>query len=199
MRVINEQTLTNVLESIKNYQKKEGRSPSFRQIVKDSNLASISTAQRYIKVLRERGLIEQNKYGGIETPINLEANKSINIAPLVGEVACGELMFAEENIEGNYALPTSIFGHEDLMILRAKGESMIGVGIFDGDLIVAKRCETAESGDIVVARVDDTATVKTLERKNGKNILHPANPLFKDIETDNLAIQGIVKHVIHSF
>ena len=85
------------------------------------------------------------------------------------------------------------------MMLHASGDSMIGVGINDGDLIVAELCDTAKEGDIVVALIEDSATVKTLHKRNGHIYLHPENPKYKDILADNVIIQGIVKHVIHSF
>ena len=84
------------------------------------------------------------------------------------------------------------------MLLKAQGESMIGAGINDGDLLVVNCCNNADIGQIVVALVGDSATVKTLQRKNGKIVLHPENPEFQDIESEELEIQGVVTKVIHS-
>ena len=198
MRVINETKLEQVLDFIKNFQMKEGRSPSYRQIMKAVGFSSLSNAQRYVKVLQSRGLIRRNDLGKIITPSRLLSGKTIN-APLVGTIACGSPILAEQNIEANIKLPVEIFGNKDVIMLHAQGDSMIGVGIFDGDLIVARPCSVADDGDIVVALIDDSATVKTFYRKNGHTILHPENPAYKDILADNVIIQGIVKHNIHSF
>lgn len=198
MKVINESKVIQVLEFIKDFQKKEGRSPSYRQIAKAVCFPSLSTAQKYVNVLYTRDLIKKNNIGKIITPTNLNTGKTI-IDPLVGQVACGTPILAEENIEATYQLPSAIFGSDKTMILRAKGDSMIGVGIYHGDLIVATITNAADDGEIVVALINDSATVKRLFRKNGCAILHPENPKYKDIVTKDLTIQGVVKHVIHSF
>ena len=198
MKVISEDKVIKVLDFIKDFQKKEGRSPSFRQIAKGCSFPSLATAQKYVAILQSRGMIEKNSLGKIYIPRNLSKGKTV-IAPLVGTIACGTPILAEENIEETFQLPTAIFGNAKSMLLRASGDSMTGVGINDGDLIVAEICDTADEGDIVVALLEDSATVKTLHKKNGHIYLHPENPNYKDILADNVIIQGIVKHNIHSF
>ena len=198
MKVISEDKVIKVLDFIKDFQKKEGRSPSFRQIAKGCSFPSLATAQKYVAILQSRGMIEKNSMGKINIPRNLSKGKTV-IAPLVGTIACGTPILAEENIEETFQLPTAIFGNAKSMLLRASGDSMTGVGINDGDLIVAEICDTADEGDIVVALLEDSATVKTLHKKNGHIYLHPENPNYKDILADNVIIQGIVKHNIHSF
>ncbi len=198
MKVISEDKVIKVLDFIKDFQKKEGRSPSFRQIAKGCSFPSLATAQKYVAILQSRGMIEKNSLGKINIPRNLSKGKTV-IAPLVGTIACGTPILAEENIEETFQLPTAIFGNAKSMLLRASGDSMTGVGINDGDLIVAEICDTADEGDIVVALLEDSATVKTLHKKNGHIYLHPENPKYKDILADNVIIQGIVKHNIHSF
>lgn len=198
MKVISEDKVIKVLDFIKDFQKKEGRSPSFRQIAKGCSFPSLATAQKYVAILQSRGMIEKNSLGKINIPRNLNKGKTV-IAPLVGTIACGTPILAEENIEETFQLPTAIFGNAKSMLLRASGDSMTGIGINDGDLIVAEICDTADEGDIVVALLEDSATVKTLHKKNGHIYLHPENPKYKDILADNVIIQGIVKHNIHSF
>lgn len=198
MKVISEDKVIKVLDFIKDFQKKEGRSPSFRQIAKGCSFPSLATAQKYVAILQSRGMIEKNSLGKINIPRNLSKGKTV-IAPLVGTIACGTPILAEENIEETFQLPTAIFGNAKSMLLRASGDSMTGVGINDGDLIVAEICDTADEGDIVVALLEDSATVKTLHKKNGHIYLHPENPNYEDIPADNVIIQGIVKHNIHSF
>ena len=197
MKVVNEGTVEKVLDYIKNFQKKEGRSPSYRQIMRDCSLKFIGNAQKYVSVLHYRGAIEKDNLGKIYIPTNLSKGKTI-AAPLVGKVACGTPILAEENIEMTPQLPTSIFGAGETMLLRASGDSMINIGINDGDLLVVKICNTAEDGDVVVALLNDSATVKTLRKKKDCIILHPENSKYPDIVTKEVMIQGIVKHVIHS-
>ena len=198
MKVISEDKVIKVLDFIRQFQKEEGRSPSFRQIAKGCCFPSLATAQKYVNILQERGMLEKNSFGKIIIPSKLSKGKTI-IAPLVGTIACGTPILAEENIEGTYQLPAAIFGNEKVMLLRACDDSMIGVGINDGDIIVANICETADNGDIVVALIEDSATVKTFYKKKGQIILHPENPNYQDIITNDVVIQGVVKHVIHSF
>lgn len=198
MKVISEDKVTKVLGFIRQFQKKEGRSPSFRQIAKGCCFPSIATAQKYVNILQKRGMLNKDSFGKIIIPNNLSKGKTI-IAPLVGKIACGTPIFAEENIEETFQLPTAIFGSEKVMLLHASGDSMIGAGIFDGDLVVATICNDAKDGDIVVALIDNEATLKRFYRKNGTVILHPENPKYEDIIPEELVIQGIVKHVIHSY
>lgn len=198
MKVIDENKVYCILDFIKTFRLKEGKSPSYRQIAKAMSFPSLATAQRYVKILQNRGLIERNDLGRIVTPTRLTTGNTI-VAPLVGEVACGKPILAEENIEGLYSLPTAIFGNQKVMLLHAKGDSMIGIGINDGDLIVATITNYADDGDIVVALINDSATVKRLFRKDGYAVLHAENPKYDDIITKDLTIQGVVKHVIHSY
>lgn len=196
MKVIRENKVQEVLTYIKSFQQKEGRSPSFRQIAKVVGFSSLSTAQKYVKVLKDRGIIEQNSNGRIVIPNSLTMGKTI-VAPLVGNIACGTPILAEQNIEKVYRLPVSIFGNEPVMMLNACGDSMIGAGIYNGDLIIAKICSTAENGDIVVALIDDSATVKRFYKDKDHYVLHAENPKYKDIVVKHVEIQGVVKQIIH--
>lgn len=123
MKVIDENKVSHVLDFIKTFQVREGRSPSYRQIAHAARFPSLATAQKYVKILQTRGLIERNDLGRIVTPTRLETGNTI-VAPLVGQVACGKPILAEENIEGTFALPTQIFGNEkvkeDQMLLEKK-------------------------------------------------------------------------------
>lgn len=147
MKVIDKNKVSHVLDFIKTFQVREGRSSSYKQIAHAARFPSLATAQKYVKILQTRGLIERNDLGRIVTPTRLETGNII-VAPLVGQVACGKPILAEENIEGTFALPTQIFGNDKVMLLHAKGDSMIGAGINDGE--------------IVVALINDSATVKRL-------------------------------------
>ena len=112
---------------------------------------------------------------------------------VVGSVSCGPLTFAEENIEEYIKLPKSLLGAGKFFILHASGQSMIGAGIEDGDLVVIRQQETAEPGQIVVALVEDEVTLKRFfpDPQNGCIRLHPENKRMKDIIVDNCQIQGV--------
>ena len=122
MRVMSEQTAQEVLEYNIAYQKEHGVSPSFRKIMNALNLGSLATVQRYVKKLEMDGLLKRTDLGNIELLPQLAKGQSV-IAPLVGEIACGEPCLEVENIEESYALPRAIFGSGDLFMLRAFGDS----------------------------------------------------------------------------
>ena len=191
----------NTLEASKNYisqyQIKNGKSPSYRVIDKEFHFNSLAKVQRYMNWLTRNGWVEKADLGGISIPQNLKLGETTK-APVVGAIACGSPILAIENIEAVVELPTFFFGSGEHRIYKAKGDSMIGVGIYDGDWIIAKPSSTAKVGDIVVAIVEDSATVKTYKRTKDKIILHPENPDFDDIIVDECEIQGIVKQVIHN-
>lgn len=197
MKKINEKVLSNILEFIKVFQLENGRSPSYREIQKHLNLSSLSLVGRYVSLLEEKGQLKRDEFGSIDITYNVKLSQSI-LAPVVGEVRCGEPIFAQENIESVYRLPTEIFGKDNVFLLHAKGDSMEGVGIREGDLLVVKKCESADNGDIVVALLEDSATVKTFYRKSDHIVLHPENDRYDDIITKDVKILGIVKQFIHS-
>lgn len=198
MKAINETLLQDVLAYVKKFQQEKGISPSYRNIANHLGIASISTAHKYIHTLESRGMLQMTNIGNIQIPLNLSKGKT-QVAPLVGTVACGEPINAEQNIEETFQLPTSIFGSEQLIGLRAQGNSMTGVGIYNGDIVFYYPTNDADNGEIIVALIDNSATIKRLEKKKDYAILHPENPDYKDIITKELIIQGVVKHVVHSF
>lgn len=198
MRVVNKNKLQEVLDYVKTYQAENGLSPSFRQITHNVAGLSLGTAHSYVNILERQGLIKKTNNGNIAIPTRLSKGSTI-IAPMIGSVACGPPIFAEQNIEETYQLPVSLFGDQKLYALRAQGDSMKFAGIFHGDTVFYLPCNDADNGEIVVALIDNEATIKRLEKKKGYALLHPENPDFEDIKTDHLVIQGIVKHVIHSF
>lgn len=193
MRRYNEEILRKLYEYVIDYQKANGSSPTYRKIMQrfPSEFSSTAKVKNYLRVLIVRGLLEQNENGTIRVDKRFKAD-SVN-AQLVGQVACGEPIEAIENIEGSYVLPAELYGRGELMLLRAEGESMKGVGIDDGDYIVIRKQDTAEYGDMVLAIIGTGGTVKTFyPQKNGKIILHPENEQYDDIVVDDCMIQGIV-------
>lgn len=198
MKTCDKNKLTALLEFIQSYQREHGNSPSYRTIMRAMNFNSIATVYRYVGKLEAQGKLSKNKLGGIAISPNLNPNKTI-LAPLVGSVACGKMTTAIENIVGTYKLPADIFGTGPTFLLQAQGESMINAGIQHNDFLVVRQDCQVNDGDIVVAELDDEATVKRLFRKNGKVILHPENPEFDDIILDNVRIRGKVISNIHKF
>lgn len=198
MRVLNHDTLERVEQYNIDYQKEHGRTPSFREIMHALNLGSLATVQRYVKALQKAERLELTSGGNILPLPQLEGG-AITVVPLIGEIACGEPIFAVENIEESYALAKTLFGDGELFMLRAKGNSMIDVGINKGDLVVLRKQNTADDGDIVVALIDNDATLKRIYRKDGKIILHPENKKMKDIVLDSCDIQGVLVSCIKMY
>ena len=119
--------------------------------------------------------------------------------PMVGRVAAGEPILAVENIESYFPIPTEYMPNAESFMLKVKGESMINAGIFDGDQILVEKCNTARNGDMVVALVDDSATVKTFYKENGHIRLQPENDTMDPIIVDNCEIMGKVFGVFRFF
>jgi len=196
MKTLDKNKLLEVMQFINKYQAMNGRSPSYRTIMKELNFSGFAIVQRYLNNLESNGLISKTDIGGIAIPENLKLDSTTK-APVVGEIACGDPIEAIQNIDAVVDLPEYLFGKGDFRVYKAKGDSMINLGIHNGDWIVAKPSDTAKDGDVVIAIVENSATVKRFYKKTNKIILHPENPDYKDIVTDNCIIQGIVKKVIH--
>jgi repressor LexA len=179
------------------YYAENGRSPSIRDIEKGTGITR-PTVQRYLVSMRENGEIE---YGGVRSAVTEKMRKDSRetvMVGLVGSIACGLPNLAEENIEEYFRLPVSLVGHGHFYLLRASGESMIEAGIDDGDLVLIREQNTAEPGQIIVALVEDEATLKRFypEPQHGCVRLHPENRHMADIYVENCVIQGIAVKVI---
>ena len=198
MRILNDDILEEVAQYNIDYQKEHGRSPSYREIMHALNLGSLATVQRYVRALVKADRIEVTDAGNISPLPQLMGGES-KVVPLIGEIACGEPLFAVENIEESYTLPKSLFGDDELFMLTAKGNSMIDAGISKGDLLVIRRQTAADDGDIVVALIDNDATLKRLYHKNGKIILHPENKQMNDIVLDKCNVQGVLVGCIKKY
>jgi repressor LexA len=196
MKKINEEVLEMILEYIKRYQKENGRSPSYRDIQRKLSLSSLSIVHRYINELKARRLLEGEEGKSIYIDPRLTHSTPVSV-PLVGCVPCGGPILAIENIEGTFALPEEIFGSGELFMLRAQGKSMIGAGVDDGDILVIRKQDFAESGDIVVAIIDEEVTLKRFLPQKDHIILRPENPTFKDIILKEVRILGVLLRSIH--
>lgn len=198
MRTLNRETLCRMENYIREYQTENGRSPSYRSILHFMGMSSLNLVQRYVLALEREGRIERTKLGGIEVPYQLKPSGTA-IVPLVGKIACGEPCFEVENIEESFALPRSVFGNGELYMLRAFGDSMIDVGINKNDLLVIRKQDHAEDGEIVVALTNGDNTLKRLYHRNGKIVLHPENKAMKDIIVSDCEIQGVLVGCIKTY
>lgn len=187
---------------IKEYKEKNGFIPSYREMLKAGEYTSTGTIKRHLELLEREGLItvSRGKNRAIELIDEKKSAPSINV-PLVGNVAAGSPILAIENIEGFYPLPQDLFGNNNSMfMLRICGDSMIDAGIFDGDLIIVRQQSDANNGDIVVACIEDSATVKTFYKEDNYIRLHPENSALEDIiVNDELLILGVVVGSIRRF
>lgn len=177
-----------IFEYIQKFVSENGYSPSVREICKGCNLKSTATAFTYMNVLAERGLIKKDEKKN--RAVSLKQN-TVSV-PLIGTVAAGSPIFATENYEATYALPGNFFNGDDLFMLNVQGDSMIKIGMFEGDKIVVKKQQAADNGDIVVALVDESATVKRFFKRGNKIILHPENDTMEDFVFDEVKILGKV-------
>ncbi len=198
MRALNQTTLANMQEYIIAFQKKNGRSPSYRQVQKAMNMSSLNLVQRYVLALERDGRIERTRLGGIDMLPKLKPS-GVAITPIVGSIACGQPVDAVEQIEESVTLPRAIFGGGDLFILHTHGDSMIDIGIKHGDLVVIRKQNTAENGDIIVAMMNGETTLKRFYKRNGKVVLHPENKEMKDIIVKDCEIQGVLVSCIHIY
>ena len=201
-----------IYDFIRSYSDEHGYPPSVREIGAAVGLASPSTVHMHLKVLEERGLIKRDskKPRTIEVmdkgedpdqplaSVTQDVDRDVMRLPLVGRVAAGTPILAEQNIEDTLSLPTSIVGDASSFILRVRGESMIKAGIFDGDYIVVKEQHDAHDGEIVVALIDDSATVKTFYRERDRIRLQPENDSMEPIYVDDPVILGRVTALIRS-
>lgn len=196
MRSKSKSRMNEIKKFIENYYMKEYRSPSITEIAKAVNIAR-STAHSYLVDMNEKGMLSYNGKD-IRTELIEKIKPNVTRAAILGSISCGVPNFAEENIEEYVSLPESMFGKGEFFILRAKGESMIEVGIEEGDLVVIKAQNYAEEGQIVVALVEDEATLKRFykDKKTNRVRLHPENSKMEDIIVDNCIIQGVAVKVI---
>ena len=169
-----------------------GFPPSIREICLKCDIKSTATAYSYIEKLKNRGLLEKTPLKKRAFSITKKPSDYKSI-PLIGTVRAGEPIFAVENLEGYCPLPDELDSGGEEFALKVQGDSMINAGIYDRDIIIVNKQSTANSGEIVVALVDDSATVKRFFNKNGKIILHPENDDMSDMTFDDVVILGVVK------
>ena len=170
--------------------------PTVREICRDLNIKSTSTVHKYLNQLCEEGLIE--KQGGQNRTIKLPHKHAASV-PVMGVVTAGLPITAVQNIEGYVSFSGYRGNPDDLFALHVRGESMKDIGILDGDVVIVKRTPVAENGEIVVAMIDDEATVKRFYKENGHFRLQPENDAFDPIIVDQVVILGRVIACIRSY
>jgi repressor LexA len=192
-----QQTLTSrqreVLEIIEQHMRERGYPPSVREIGEAVGLTSPSTVHAHLAALQKRGYLRRDPTKPRAIEVRWDPNsdavldrRPVRHVPLVGDVAAGANVLAQENVEELLPLPADFTGDGDLFMLRVRGDSMIDAGILDGDFVVSRAQTTAESGDIVVAGIPgEEATVKTFTTVGDRVVLQPANPRLSPMEFDS--------------
>lgn len=199
--------ITNKQEEILNYIKdeilKRGFPPTVREICQTVGLKSTSSVHSHLESLEKNGYIRRDptKPRAIEIldeSFGMLRREMVNV-PVVGTVAAGQPILAEQNIDSYFPIPAEYMPNDQSFILRVKGESMINAGIMDGDRVIVRQQSTAHNGDIVVALLEDSATVKTFYREDGHFRLQPENDTMDPIIVDDVQILGKVFGVFRFF
>ena len=193
-----EEKINSVYNFTVKFIKDNGFPPSVREICAKLNIKSTATAYSYIERLKERGLIEKSPLKKRALSLSQQV-KDFKEIPLLGTIRAGEPIFAVENLEGYYPIPNEFSTGGEEFALKVKGDSMINAGIYENDVIIVNRQNVAHNGEIVVALVDDSATVKRFYKKDGKIILHPENDALQDMIFDNVILLGVVKGLMRKF
>lgn len=185
-----------ILEYIKKEILNRGYPPTVRDICEAVNLKSTSSVHSHLETLEKNGYIRRDptKPRAIEIVddnFNLTRREFANV-PLIGQVAAGQPLLAVENIQSYFPIPTEFMPNAESFMLKVKGESMINAGIFDGDNILVEKCDNVHNGDIVVALIDDSATVKTFYKEDGHIRLQPENDTMDPIIVPDCKIVGKV-------
>ena len=195
-----------ILEFIKSSSDSQGYAPSMREIGDAAGLNSPASVKYQLDILEEKGFIRRDENRGRAMEVVLPdhmtgesaSTDKTRFIPLVGSIAAGVPITADQQVEETFPLPESLVGKGELFMLKVKGESMINAAICDGDYVVIRQQKDANNGDIVAAMIDGEATVKTFSRKGGHIWLLPANDDFAPIDGDNCEVLGIVTAVLRS-
>ncbi|MEF9879438.1 MAG: transcriptional repressor LexA [Clostridia bacterium] len=189
------ETQSRILAFIEQATMQKGYPPSVREICDATGLKSTSTVHGHLIRLEKKGLLNRDsmKPRAISLPHDhqMYRNDVVNV-PVLGHVAAGLPILATENLDETITLPQAMLGDGDHYVLSVKGESMIDIGIMDGDYVVVRKQSTAHNGDIVIAMIDDEATVKRYYRENGGFRLQPENQTMKPIIVSEVTILGKV-------
>ena len=185
-----------ILEYIKETILKKGYPPAVREICEAVHLKSTSSVHSHLSTLEEKGFIRRDPTKPrtieiLDDTFNFNRREMTNV-PVVGAVAAGQPLLAEQNIEDYFPIPVELLPNADTFMLRVKGDSMVNAGILDGDQIIVEQTPSAQNGDIVVALLEDSATVQRFYREDGHYRLQPENDYMDPIIVDHVDIQGKV-------
>lgn len=192
-----------ILEYIKKCTLAKGYPPAVREICEAVHLKSTSSVHSHLETLEKNGYIRRDptKPRAIEIlddEFSVSRREMVNI-PIIGTVAAGCPILAEEHIEGYFPIPVDFLPNKQTFMLKIKGESMIEMGILDGDYIICEVTNTASNGDVVVALVEDSATVKRFYKENGRYRLQPENHAMEPILVDEVSVLGRVIALYRAF
>ncbi len=190
------QKQSEILEYIKSEILRVGYPPAVREICEAVHLKSTSSVHSHLETLEKNGYIRRDPTKPraieiIDDSFNLTRREVVNV-PMVGQVAAGEPILAEQNISDYFPIPLEYMPNNESFMLTVKGESMVNVGIYDGDYVLVEKRSTASNGEIIVALVDDSATVKTFYKENGYFRLQPDNDYMDPIIVPHCEILGKV-------
>lgn len=196
---------TQILEYIRHEILAKGYPPSIREICQAVDLKSTSSVHAQLSSLEAKGYIRRDLTKSrsieiIDDDFSLTKRELVNI-PIVGTVSCGQPILAEQNIEDYFPVPPEYIHNTNnqTFMLRVKGDSMINVGIYEKDLVIVEQCSSAKNGEIVVALIEDSATVKTFYKENGYIRLQPENDYMDPIIVENCEILGRVIGLFRNF
>lgn len=189
-----------ILTFIQRYGDAHSYPPSVREIGQALGLTSSSTVHSHLSALEKKGYVRRDPSKPRALEIlkdehEIPAKKVVPL-PVVGHVTAGLPILAQQNIEDYFPLPQEFVRSDECFILKVRGDSMIDAGIYDGDLLVVRRQPTAKDRDIVVARIDEEATVKRFFKEDGRIRLQPENPRMEPIYARDVAIEGVALAVI---
>ncbi|WP_461811182.1 transcriptional repressor LexA [Faecalimonas sp.] len=190
------QKQSEILEYIKSEILKRGYPPAVREICEAVNLKSTSSVHSHLETLEKNGYIRRDPTKPraieiIDDMFNLTRRELVQV-PMIGHVAAGEPLLAQENIEDYFPIPAEFMSNNPAYMLKVKGESMINAGILDGDYVLVEQCNTASNGQMIVALIDDGATVKTFYQEKDMYRLQPENDTMSPIIVRELTILGKV-------
>ena len=194
-----------ILVTIRDWVVQHGYSPSTRQIGEAVGLRSSSSVSKHLAALEDKGFLRRSET--MSRPIDVRAFLGDSVAkengdtvgvPVVGDIAAGVPIAAEEHVDDVLTLPRGLTGRGNVFGLRVRGDSMIDAAICDGDIVVVRQQQEAHSGQIVAAMIDDEATVKVYRRRNGHVFLEPRNPAYDVIDGDRAVVLGLVVSVLRS-
>ena len=196
---------TQILEYIRHEIPAKGYPPSIREICQAVDLKSTSSVHAQLSSLEAKGYIRRDLTKSrsieiIDDDFSLTKRELVNI-PIVGTVSCGQPILAEQNIEDYFPVPPEYIHNTNnqTFMLRVKGDSMINVGIYEKDLVIVEQCSSARNGEIVVALIEDSATVKTFYKENGYIRLQPENDYMDPILVEHCEILGRVIGLFRNF